>query len=205
MRPLTDLWNDVIRNAAIRIQVGELPTTPGTSDAFKRRIDAEVAAFKAKWDWLISPLVVPVALEVVVRPSPATPKAVLHDLDNIVRDYLLPRTVPKFGMVMDHRWTIDFDELRRRDPKLAASWGPNPTPPKGTRDGVTRYDAWRLPPAAKGETGFVSVALVADTEFTGDFFEQIDDQVKRWAETLEQDAPFGRGSRRWRRRMRSYQ
>jgi hypothetical protein len=196
MRPLIDLWNDVIRNAPIRIHVGELPATPGTSDAFKQRIDAELTAFKRKWDWLISPLVVPVALEVIVRPSPATPKAVLHDLDNIVRDYLLPRVVPRFGTVTDHRWMIDFEELKRRDPKLAASWGANPTPPKGTRDGVTRYDAWRLPPAGKGETGFVSVALVADAEFTGVFFQQIDDQIKRWAETLETDSRLVKRRRR---------
>lgn len=187
MRQLTDLWNDVIRDAPIRIHVGELPATPGTSAAFKQRIEAELTAFKQKWNWLISPLVVPVGLEIIVRPSPATPKAVLHDLDNIVRDYLLPQVVPKFGTVTDHRWTIDFEELRRVNPKLAASWGANPTPPKGTRDGVTRYDAWRLPPAGKGETGFVSVALMADTEFSGDLFQQIDDQIRRWADTLELD------------------
>jgi hypothetical protein len=122
MRPLTDLWNEVIRDARIRIHVGELPTTPGTSNAFKERIEAELTAFKRKWDWLISPLVVPVGLEVIVRPSPATPKAVLHDLDNVVRDYLLPKVVPKFQTVTDHRWLIDFEDLRRRDssPKLIA-------------------------------------------------------------------------------------
>src|SRR5262249_44856315 len=141
-----------------------------------------------KWGWVISPLVVPVALEVVVRPSPTTPKGVLHDLDNIVRDYLLPKVVPKFGTVSDHRWTIDFDELKRSDPKLAASWEANPLPPKSTRDGVTRYDAWRLPPAPPGTTGFVSVALVADMDFRGNTFDQIDDQVKRWSETLESDS-----------------
>jgi hypothetical protein len=94
------------------------------------------------------------------------------------------------------RWLIDFEDLRRRDPELAARWGPNPTPPKATRDGVTRYDAWRLPPAGQGKTGFVSVALVADTEFRGDFFHQIDDQIRRWADTLEADSPSGQ---RWRR------
>jgi hypothetical protein len=193
MRPLTDMWNDVIRDTPIRIQVGELPATPGSSAGFKQRIETELTALNQKWNSLISPLVVPVALEVIVRPSPATPKAVLHDLDNIVRDYLLPRVVPKFGTVTDRRWMIDFEELKRVDPKLAGSWGPSQTPPKGTRDGVTRYDAWRLPPAGEGEIGFVSVALVADTEFTGDFFQQIDDQIRRWADAPKpDDSPFGR-------------
>jgi hypothetical protein len=61
---------------------------------------------------IISPLVIAVALEVVVRPNAATPVAVLHDLDKIVRDYLLPRIIPSFSTVTDHRWTVDFAELR---------------------------------------------------------------------------------------------
>ena len=41
-----------------------------------------------------------------------------------VRDYLIHGIVPSFGTVSDHRWTIDFEELRRTDPELAARWGP---------------------------------------------------------------------------------
>ena len=58
------------------------------------------------------------------------PKAVLHDLDNVVRDYLIPKIVPTFGTVTDHRWLIDFEGVATERPKLAASWGDNPTPPK---------------------------------------------------------------------------
>jgi hypothetical protein len=133
------------------------------------------------WDWIIDPLVIAAALEVLVRPNPATPAAVLHDLDNIVRDYFLPRIVPSFGKVSDHRWTIDFEELRRTDPDLANRWGPDPTPPLGTKRGVTRYEAWRLPPVA-GEVGFVSVALVADMDASGDLIDQIDRCNRDWAE-----------------------
>jgi hypothetical protein len=48
---------------------------------------------------------------------------VLYDLDIIVRGYLLPGIVPSFGTVSDHRWKIEFDKLRQRDPKLAAAKG----------------------------------------------------------------------------------
>jgi hypothetical protein len=194
--PWPELWDNVVRTAPLRVQVGELPTTPGSSDAFRKRIDAELTAFQRKWGWVITPLIVPVALEVVVRPSLTTPKGVLHDLDNIVRNYLLPKVVPRFGTVSDHRWTIDFDELKRTDLKLAARWGSYSLPPKVTRDGVTRYDVWRLPPAPRGSTGFVSVALVADTDFRGNVFDQIDEQVKRWSETWESDSIFRKRRRR---------
>jgi hypothetical protein len=169
----------------LRLQVGELPIAAGSSEVFKQNVQNEIAAFKQRWDWLIDPLVIAVALEVVVRSDPATPAAVLHDLDNIVRDYLLPSIVPSFGTVSDHRWTIDFEELRRTDPDLPISRGSNPTPPLGTKRGVTRYEAWRLPPVA-GEAGFVSVALVADMVARGDLIEQIDRCNRDW---LSRPAP----------------
>ncbi|GFE97858.1 hypothetical protein [Gluconobacter sp. Gdi] len=175
-------WARLIGQSKLRLQLGDLPIKPGSSEAFKIRVGETISAFKKRWDWIISPLVVPVALEVVVRPNASTPAAVLHDLDNIVRDYLLPSIVPSFGTVTDHRWTINFAELRRLDPDLANRWGPNSTPPPSTKHGVTRYEAWRLPPV-KGEAGFVSVALVADMDARGDSsFDRIDEWARKWAD-----------------------
>jgi hypothetical protein len=182
-----DMWAQLVGESKLRLQVGELPIATGGSDLFKRTVMAEIAAFKQRWDWIISPLVVAVTLEVVVRPNPKTPAAVLHDLDNIVRDYLLPGIVPSFGTASDHRWTIDFDELQQRDPKLAASWGPNPTPPPGTKSGVTRYEAWRLP-AVAGEPGLVSVALVTDMDAKVDLMDQVDEIVSRWSDERSGDS-----------------
>jgi hypothetical protein len=50
-------------------------------------------------------------------------------------------------LVLGQVKVADKSNEKQRDPKLAASWGPTPTPPKATKDGGTRYDAWRLPPA----------------------------------------------------------
>lgn len=187
------MWAGLVGDSKLRLQVGELPIAAGGSSAFKQKVSDEIAAFKQRWDWVISPLVVAVALEVVVRPNPKTPPAVLHDLDNIVRDYLIPGIVPAFGTVSDQRWTIDFAELRARDPKLAAAWGPNPTPPAGTRNGVTRYEVWRLP-AVEDEPGFVSVALVADIDAKGDLMDQMDRHITEWRDNLSDAGrpPWGR-------------
>ncbi len=181
------MWAGLVGNSKLRLQVGELPIATGEKSAFKQRVSDEIAAFKKRWDWVISPLVIAVALEVVVRPNPKTPPAVLHDLDNIVRDYLIPSIVPAFGTVSDQRWTIDFAALRKSDPKLADAWGPNPTPPAGTRNGVTRYEVWRLP-AVEGEPGFVSVALVADIDAKGDLMQQMDEQIREWRDNLSDDS-----------------
>ena len=190
------MWAELVGDSKLRLQVGELPIATGESSAFKQKVSDEIAAFKKRWDWIINPLVIAVALEVVVRPNPKTPPAVLHDLDNIVRDYLIPGIVPAFGTVSDQRWTIDFAELRERDAKLADSWGPNPTPPAGTRNGVTRYEVWRLP-AVESEPGLVSVALVADIDAKGDLMDQMDEHISEWRDKLSHD-----GRHPWRRRRR---
>lgn len=182
-------WAKLLGRSKLRLQVGELPIGKGSSETFKRAIAAEIAAFKQRWDWIIDPLVLPVGLEVVVRPNSATPAAVLHDLDNIVRDYLIPNIVPSFGTVTDQRWTIDFDELRCTSPDIADAWGPNPTPPVSTKWGVTRYEVWRLPPI-EDEPGFVSVAIVADVDATGDLMDNIDATIRR-------DGKKRRGHRYW--------
>lgn len=190
------MWANLVGESKLRLQVGELPIATGGSSAFKQKVVDEIAAFKTRWDWIINPLVVAVALEVIVRPNPKTPPAVLHDLDNIVRDYLIPGIVPAFGTVSDHRWTIDFTELRSRDPKLTESWGAYPTPPAGTRNGVTRYEVWRLP-AVENEPGFVSVALVADIDAKGDMMAQMDEHIREWRKNLSEDDRHP-----WRRRHR---
>lgn len=138
-------------------------------------------SFANHWERFIKPLAVPVGVQVVVRSAPATPKGVLHDLDNIVRDYVLPKVIPTFDAVTAHRWTVDFKELRRIDPVLARRWEAEPGPPRGTRAGVTHYEVWRLPPAARGSKGFVSVALVSGKGYGTDTFRDIDELIERWA------------------------
>lgn len=176
-----EMWAKLTTESRLRLQVGSLPVASGSSTAFKESVRVEIAAFKRRWDWLISPLVVPVGLEVVVRPSPKTPSGVLHDLDNIVRDYLIPGIVPSFGTVTDYRWTIDLEQLKQSDSKFAESWGP--MPPAGTKAGVTRYEVWRLP-AVDGEPGFVTVALVADVDAAGDMMGMADRKIDEWSATL---------------------
>jgi hypothetical protein len=50
---------------------------------------------------------------------------------------------------------------------------------------VTRYEAWRLPPAAEGAAGSVSVAIVADKTGYDDTFGRIDKQIEKWRASLE--------------------
>ncbi|MBD8100425.1 hypothetical protein IFR08_17530 [Pseudomonas fluorescens] len=175
-------WANLISETPMRLQFGELPITSGSAAAFKERVSAEIKAFKERWSWLIDPLEVAVALEVIVRPSPDTPSGVLHDLDNIVRDYLIPGIVPGFGTVSDPIWLVDWDSIKEADPtpsdKAWSAFRSGPRPPAGTKAGVTRYEVWRLP-AVVGQPGILSVALISDNEGKGDILDQIQALVEK--------------------------
>lgn len=192
------LWPGVVRQTSLRIQLGELPARPGESSAFRAQIDAALDDFERRWGWLIRPLVVSVGLQVIVQPNASTPPGTQHDLDNIVRDYLLPRIVTKFGTVSAHVWTVDFEEMARVAPELAARWSAEPKPPKGSKAGVTGYEVWQLPPAPAGEPGFVSVSMTAQPNFEGDLMERVDVKIRRWTEHLEETSQIRRRiSRMW--------
>ena len=115
-----------------------------------------------------------------------------------MRDYLLPKMVAKFGTVSAHVWTVDFEEIARVAPDLAKRRGAEPKPPKGTRDGVTGYEVWQLPPAPPGEPGFVSLAMTAQPDWEGDLMERTDLKIRRWAEHLDESSDSRRRfSRLW--------
>jgi hypothetical protein len=61
---------------------------------------------------------------------------------------------------------------------------------------VTRYEAWRLPPAKEGSQGFVSVAIVTDMSGHGDIFRQIDDEIEEWRRSVDGSSYFGSRRRR---------
>lgn len=173
------LWTPFVTKTPLRLQIGELPVDRGESLAFRARIKHEIATFRKRWGWVLEPLLVPVGIEVVIRPSPEMPPSVLHDLDNVVRKYLIPEIVPSFGIVSDYRWMIDCEELRATHPEWAKT-SAREMPPEGTRAGVYAYQAWRVP-AVEGQPGFVSVALVAAEDYHRiDPFELVDSRIEDW-------------------------
>ena len=172
------IWTPLVAKTPLRLQFGELPVKPGESQAFQERIKREIATFRKCWDWILEPLLVPVGLEVVIRPNPETPPAVLHDLDNVVRKYLIRKIVPSFGIVSDYRWTTAFEKLRATDPESAETYAQK-MPPTGTKAGVSGYQAWRVP-AVEGQPGFVSVALVGEDYMKSDLFELVDSRIEDW-------------------------
>lgn len=123
-----------------RVKLAELPHREGTANSYRSHVLGEITAFRDRLCWILDPLRIPVALEVVVKPPrPGPGVRGRHDLDNVVRDYILPRVAELFSPAKLH--------LQRGAPRDEA--------------GVTQYRAWRLPPNVNDEPGYVSVGFTA--------------------------------------------
>jgi len=181
------LWERTFAFTPLRIRLSELPQVKGASRLWEEESDAKLRAFQAQFGWLVDPLLVPVALEVVIKPPPPSRQNGLHDLDNVLRKYLIPRVVNILKPVSHYAFTLD-EETAKDAPnelRIAGKTFRLPSPPASTKSGMSRYEAWRLPPADEGSQGFVSVAIVADLTGHGDTFGQIDNEIEQWRESLD--------------------
>jgi hypothetical protein len=64
------LWEKIFAQSPLHIRLSELPQTDDASKLWTKEIDAKLRAFQADLGWLINPLLVPVALEVMIKPPP---------------------------------------------------------------------------------------------------------------------------------------
>ena len=185
-------WERMFNSAPLRVVLSELPQLDGESAYYKQGVEKNLREFQKNYGWVIDPLCVPVVLQVVIRPPPKSRQRGLHDLDNELRDYLIPKVVEVLRPLSHVAFTF-------RDPSSFSSrpiCGIRlPKPPASTRIGLTRYEAWRLPPAEENSHGFVSVTAVADAKPFGGIFHEVDREIDRWQEALE------RGRFRHRRRI----
>ena len=181
---IADTWERTFASAPLRVMLDELPQADGGSKPYKEKVEEELRAFQERFGWLIEPLLVPVALEVVVKPSPPSRRRGLHDLDNVLRDYLIPKVTDVLKPISHFAWTRD-DAATAPEKPLPGTESLYTRPPPSTLIGVIRYEAWRLPPAVEGGRGFVGVAVVADSTGLGGALSRIEDDIWRWKDAID--------------------
>jgi hypothetical protein len=169
------IWQEAFAASPLWITLSELPQVEGSSSIWKNEIEQKLRAFKSKFEWIIDPLVMPVALAVLIKPPPLSRQNGLHDLDNVLRKYLIPRVLEVLKPISNLGFALDT---------IGGSRARSSVPPASTRIGVTRYEVWRLPPAEEGARGFVSIAVVGDLTGFGDLLQKVENDVEQWSESL---------------------
>jgi hypothetical protein len=183
---LAKRWEDIFRSTPLRILIGELPQIPGSSVGYRAEIDKHIRAFRSRQGRLLAPLRIPVALEVIIKPPPPTRNHALHDLDNVMRTYLVPKVTELLEPPSDIAWTYDRSVIAQHDGDHDI-WLRNRLEklPRSARVGLIRYEAWRIPRAPDDTSpGFVSAAVVSDDFGYEDSISRIARLLDQWAERV---------------------
>ncbi len=169
-----------------RMTVGEPPRDVGSSVLFRSQLSEVVALFRERFESLLTPLLIPVALEVVVKPPRSFTRHTIQDLDNLLRRYLIPVIVETFQPPSHFLWALERHTLHNlgiRQPLLHSRT--RSRLPKSAAVGLIRLEAWRIPRGANDDTpGFVSLALVADDFGYRDSVSSVDRVVDAWTDSL---------------------
>jgi len=173
-------------NAPFRILLPDLPQKEGSSKTYKKQVEQQLRQFQEDFAWIMKPLSIPLALEVIVKPPLPSKRPGTHDVDNILRNYIIPKVVDVLQPQTDLAWIMDANTFKSGDLKLNQFWQERlATLPRSTRIGITRYEVWRVPRAKKDKSpGYVSVALADETFGHHDIFDRIDRTIRNWEEHL---------------------
>src|SRR6266540_3355704 len=133
------MWEQMFASSPLRIQLSELPQVTGASLRWRQEIETKLRDFQARFGWLVDPLLIPVALEVIIKPPPVTRQNGLHDLDNVLRKHLIPRLVDVLRPISHYAFTTDDETIRQlpKDLCIAGRTIRSPTPPPAsTKSGI---------------------------------------------------------------------
>lgn len=183
---LAQNWERDFVAAPFRIVIGEPPQEPDTSIQYRQQVRDAVRVFREQFAQLLTPLIVPVALEVVVKPPAQSRSRAVQDLDNLLRNYLIPNVVQLFQPPSHYLFALDRDEdaelsragLVRARNRVAEL-------PKSSAVGLIRIEAWRISRSPSDDApGFVSLAIVADDFGLADSISTVDHIVDEWTDSL---------------------
>jgi hypothetical protein len=186
LNDLAQSWERDFLQEAFRIIIGEPPQEADTSIQYRQKVRDAVRVFREQFSRLLTPLVVPVALEVVVKPPALSRARAVHDLDNLLRNYLIPSVIELFQPPSNYLWALDRDD-GGPPTRLALVKDRNRASqlPKSSAIGLIRIEAWRISRSLDdGSPGFVSLAIVADDFGLADSISAVDHIVDEWTDNL---------------------
>lgn len=173
----TEDFENLLRSFPMRINLPNLPHKPNESAAYKRIVEEALRSFRSKYALLLTPLRIPAALEVFVKPPLAVSLHTVHDLDNIVRNYLIPAVV--FELKPFSSFEFSFRDRKPSAKEATEATSFKRPAPETTRFGVPRYEIWRLPRFVEdASAGFVCLNFVYDPTGFEDSFRRLEKEIE---------------------------
>lgn len=176
-----------MRHSGIRIVLNELPSRSGESTEYVSAVEQAVAQFHKKYSWIITPLLVPIAIEVAVKPAPVSRRASSNDLDNVAKNFLIPAVVKEFQPLSDIAWISLAQRSSKTDSHATVRGESKRKLPVSARVGITRYDVVEIPrDQSDDDRGYVIMSIAADPIGYNGIFNRVDSAIEDWREELQE-------------------
>lgn len=176
LRELAKIVSEWVTASPIRMQLPSLPTKEDEKKPFKEEIRKCLIEFKSHYD-ILEPLYIPVVLEVIYKP-PVASEGFYKDLDNIIREFILPIFHEEFKPPPTH--ASIFDTIEINDDKALKEMIERI--PKSVPYSVAGYELVEMPrhPEDK-EDGLLVVGISPGSFVSHSLWYRIDEVIERWS------------------------
>lgn len=177
IKKLAEVMARWVTASPIRMELPPLPTQDNQKEAYKNLIKQNMETFRNQFN-ILKPLYIPVIMQVIYKP-PITSHDFYKDLDNILRDFLLPAFHKEFepppthvSILRDSIYPID-DRLKEMINKI----------PKSIQHSVAGYEIIEIPRQLEDEEdGFLVIAISSGSSLISSLWHEIDKIIDTWEE-----------------------
>lgn len=179
LREIAEIVAGWVTGSSIRIQLPSLPTEEGQRNQYKEQIREYMRGFRTHYD-ILQPLYIPVIIEVIYKP-PIASVGFYKDLDNIIRDFILPIFHDEFKPPPTHGSVFSSAEYEDGDPLE----GMIRDIPKSVPYSVAGYEIVEIPRHPNDEEdGFLVVGLSPGSYANHSLWYRIDEVIEKWGECI---------------------
>ncbi|MBW1677721.1 MAG: hypothetical protein JRJ79_14240 [Deltaproteobacteria bacterium] len=180
LRGISEIVAGWVTDSPIRMQLPSLPTEEGQRNQYKEHIREYMRGFQTHYD-ILQPLYIPVIIEVIYKP-PIASEGFYKDLDNIIRDFILPIFHEEFRPPPTHGSVFTSVEYEDGDPLE----GMIRDIPKSVPYSVAGYEIVEIPRHPDDEEdGFLVVGLSPGSFASHSLWYRIDDIIEKWGKCIE--------------------
>lgn len=166
---------DFTKRLPVRINLPQIPSQDGETPTFEAEVKRIMGAFSKRYS-ILQELQIPIGLEVIYKP-PYTSADFSKDLDNIMREYILPPFNEYFKPPVEYLANLDITKVKEEWMK-----GRINAIPKSVRFSISRYDIMEVPRLPNDTTdGYLCIG------FSGHMFpeyssiwDRIDTIIDKW-------------------------
>ncbi len=180
LKKLSEIMAGWVTESPIRMQFPSLPTKDGQRNQYKEQIRKYMMGFRNHYD-ILQPLYIPVIIEVIYKP-PIASEGFYKDLDNIIRDFILPifhevfRPPPTHGSVFTSVEYEDGDPLEGMIRDI----------PKSVPYSVAGYEIVEIPRHSDNEEdGFLIVGLSPGSYANSSLWYRVDNIIEKWGKCIK--------------------